>query len=85
MPKVRTKSLRILAAKIPPSIFSGAIEESADYIDELEAENNQLREALQFYADSQNYEANVTDQWEPVILVDKDQGAIARDALEVVK
>lgn len=36
MPKVSTKSLRSLASKCHPSILTGAITESADYIDELE-------------------------------------------------
>lgn len=36
MAKVLTSSLRSLAGKVKPSILTGAIEESADYIDELE-------------------------------------------------
>lgn len=38
MPKVYTGSLRSLASKVRPSILTGAITESADYIDELEEE-----------------------------------------------
>ncbi|MBG9728036.1 hypothetical protein ABD87_00340 [Lysinibacillus sphaericus] len=38
MPKVSTKSLRRLASKLPDSagVVSGALTESADYIEELE-------------------------------------------------
>lgn len=39
MPKVRTASLRILASRMPSSVYSEALVESADYIDELENEN----------------------------------------------
>lgn len=46
------------------------------------AENKRLSEALKFYADKVSYEMNVTDEWEPVIPVNKDLGEIARKALE---
>ena len=46
MPKVRVKSLRSLASKMNPSILTGAITESADYIEELETENEKLKRAL---------------------------------------
>lgn len=50
MPKVSTKSLRRLASKLPESagVVSGALTESADYINELE-------KALEFYANKQDY------------------------------
>lgn len=38
MPKIYTQSLRNLAMKVQPSILTGAIDECADYIDELERE-----------------------------------------------
>lgn len=46
MPKVRVRSLRSLASKCNPSILTGAITESADYIEELEKENERLKYAL---------------------------------------
>lgn len=48
----------------------------------IEAENKRLREALEFYASRENYQADVVNQWEPVVAVDKDAGNIARKALE---
>lgn len=49
MPKVSTRSLRRLASKMQPSILTGAITESADYIDELELEVKQLKMAQYKY------------------------------------
>lgn len=46
MPKVRTRSLRRLANKSPQSILTGAINESADYIDELEESLRECMEAM---------------------------------------
>jgi Mg2+ and Co2+ transporter CorA len=46
MPKVNTKALRSLARKVKPSILTGAITESADYIDELEDTVYALQETL---------------------------------------
>lgn len=46
MPKVRVRSLRRLARICKPSILTGAITESADYIEELEKENEKLKRAL---------------------------------------
>ena len=43
MPKVRVKSLRSLASKMNPSILTGAITESANYIEELELEIENLK------------------------------------------
>ena len=48
----------------------------------LKQQNQKMRRALEFYADTENYKANVVDQWEPVIPVDVDSGKIARNALE---
>lgn len=47
MPKVSTKSLRSLASKCNPSILTGAITESADYIDELETKVEQLEKEIE--------------------------------------
>jgi hypothetical protein len=47
MPKVYTKSLRSLASKCNPSILTGAITESADYIDELEEENKKFKNDIE--------------------------------------
>lgn len=44
MPKISTKSLRRLTGKFKPSILTGAITESADYIDELEVENDLIKD-----------------------------------------
>lgn len=57
------------------------------YWDELQllhwkAENARLREALEFYADKQSYEVNVTDQWEPVMSILQDDGRKAGLALK---
>jgi hypothetical protein len=46
MPKVRVKSLRSLASKCNPSILTGAITESADYIEELEQIVQELKEVI---------------------------------------
>ena len=48
----------------------------------LEHENQRYKQALEFYADKKTYETNVTDQWEPVTPIFKDNGKIAREALE---
>lgn len=45
----------------------------------------QLRETLEFYADSNNYKANVVDQWAPEIKVMMDGGAKAAELLEGLK
>lgn len=45
-------------------------------------ENERYRQALEFYADKDNYEVDVISQWEPVIPVVKDNGEKARKALE---
>ncbi len=51
MAKVNTRSLRSLASKVKPSILTGAITESADYIDELEKENKEMKEFIQWAVD----------------------------------
>jgi len=53
----------------------------AEYIGELEQRIEELEEALGFYADPDNYEADVISQWEPVVPVSKDNGYKARQAL----
>lgn len=64
MPKVRVRSLRSLASKCNPSILTGAIIESADYIEELEKQwellKVELKQLEEFYekADDTN-ELNV--------------------------
>lgn len=44
-------------------------------------ENTRLREALDFYADKENYEVNTTDQWEPLIPIIQDNGEKARQTV----
>ena len=48
----------------------------------LRSENDKLREALEFYADDENYNVNTTNQWEPLILINQDHGEKARQALK---
>ncbi|QNK86453.1 hypothetical protein H7992_14415 [Sporosarcina sp. resist] len=48
-------------------------------------ENERLQEALEFYADSKNYEVNVVDQWGPEIEVMMDGGAKAAELLGGLK
>lgn len=45
----------------------------------------ELREVLAFYADSNNYQVNVVDQWGPEIKVMMDGGAKAAKLLEELK
>lgn len=54
-------------------------------IQEQLEENKRLRDALDFYADSENYEVNVVDQWGPEIKVMMDGGAKAAELLEGMK
>lgn len=56
--------------------------ESRQDITKLLVEVERLREALEFYADEKTYETDVTSQWEPVTLIDSDNGKRARQALE---
>ncbi|MER2006322.1 MAG: hypothetical protein ABS939_02620 [Psychrobacillus sp.] len=53
MPKVSTKSLRRLANKLPDSagVVSGALSESAQYIEELEKEIENIHNQLESYQD----------------------------------
>ena len=53
-----------------------------NHVNRLEHENKRLREALEFYASEKTYETDVTNQWEPVTLIDSDNGKRARQALE---
>ena len=48
----------------------------------LIAEVEQLREALEFYASTKTYEADVVSQWEPVTPINQDLGETARNALD---
>lgn len=50
--KVSTRLLRSLASIVKPSILTGAITESADYIDELESINVELKNEIQTVLDS---------------------------------
>jgi len=43
--------------------------------------NQRYKQALEFYADEENYMPNVFNQWEPVIKIWKDSGKKARQAL----
>ena len=52
------------------------------HVNRLEHENKRLCEALEFYASEKTYETDVTSQWEPVTLINNDNGKIARSALE---
>ena len=58
-----------------------------EYIEQLQTENQRLREALEFYADVDNYDENcapgnlVGDYINPDIF-EFDQGEIARNALQ---
>lgn len=52
MPKVNTRSLRRLANKVPQSILTGAINESANYVDELEEKVEKYEKALREIAES---------------------------------
>ncbi|MCK2000823.1 hypothetical protein MZM54_05395 [[Brevibacterium] frigoritolerans] len=93
MPKVSTKSLRSLVSKCNPSILTGAIAESADYIEELEKkvqllesslktykeENKKYKTALQFYEDGTKYFYAKQDH--PNTRLAEDGGEIARKAL----
>ncbi|WP_373894439.1 hypothetical protein [Virgibacillus sp. CBA3643] len=48
----------------------------------FQEENQRYKQALEFYADKDNYEVDVINQWEPVRPVVKDNGEKARQALE---
>ncbi len=52
---------------------------------EMNEENTRLREALKFYANSENYQVNVIDQWGPEINIMKDGGNKASQVLEESK
>ena len=52
-----------------------------EQVAEKNTEINRLREALGFYADKESYAVNITEQWEPVFPVLRDDGRIARAAL----
>jgi len=41
-----------------------------------------LKKALGWYADENNHEVNVTNQWEPVLPINQDRGKRARQALK---
>lgn len=81
MPKVNTKSLRSLASKVKPSILTGAIEESATYIDELELKIQLLESSLNTYKKESDihetstyideflYELNINDKGEIPCLI----------------
>ena len=62
-----------------------AIVDSANDLVKSRRENKQLREVLDFYADSKNYEVNVVDEWGPEIKVMMDGGAKAAKLLEELK
>jgi restriction endonuclease S subunit len=81
MPKVSTRSLRSLASKVKPSILTGAITESADYIDELEKKIQLLESSLKIYKEENDtyeksthieeflYEFNVNENGEIPCLI----------------
>ncbi|PZX07917.1 hypothetical protein C7437_1011039 [Psychrobacillus insolitus] len=56
-----------------------------DQANTLKEKNTQLREALEFYASSENYQVNLVDQWGPEINVMIDGGNKAHKALEEIK
>ena len=53
-------------------------------VKEIEQQNKRYREALKFYADRENYEPNHydPDTHKYMSMIDHDEGAIARKALE---
>lgn len=55
--------------------------ELADIIIELEIEKQRYHEALEFYANKDNWKVNVVDQWEPIIKAHEDEGLIAFETL----
>jgi truncated hemoglobin YjbI len=63
---------RLRPTHLIPADWLKAMAEAADRIEQLEAENARLREALQWYAKDYDYE-NKSSQW--------DGGCIARQAL----
>src|SRR5690606_22518945 len=56
----------------------------AKLVQELEQQNKRYREALEFYVDRENYEPNHydPDTHKYMSMIDHDEGAIARKALE---
>lgn len=53
---------------------------------ELENENARLRQALEFYADEENYELkDGKGDWLPTMPIDKDAGEKARQVLEEIE
>lgn len=61
------------------------LEKMNTYLRKQRDENKKLREALEFYANSENYQVNVIDQWGPEINIMKDGGNKAHQTLEESK
>ncbi|GKV65484.1 MULTISPECIES: hypothetical protein [unclassified Sporosarcina] len=59
-----------------------ALSNRSNEIHLLKLENARLLDALEFYADEENYNVNTTNQWEPLILINQDHGELARQALK---
>lgn len=51
----------------------------------LRSENQRYKQALEFYADEDNYKPDAISQWEPVVPVIDDNGKQARQALKGVE
>jgi len=73
-------------------LYITRLEESVNVLEKklermgVRSEEYQLyKKVLEFYADENNYKADVTNQWEPVIPIDQDRGDKASQVLEFYK
>ena len=56
-----------------------------EQLEQAQASNQKLVECLEWYADDENYEVDVVNQWAPIEPVSEDRGQRARHVLSEVK
>lgn len=80
----RVQELEQHASDLNNELFSERMEKDStrNSLNNVREQNQHYKQALEFYADEENYKADVINQWEPVIPVNRDLGEKARQALE---